>query len=243
LIRDFMSMRRIGLLVPSSNTTMEPDFYAMAPEGVTIHSARMPLDRVTPESLEAMSAYASSAGGLLAAADVGVLVYGCTSGSLLRGVKWEAGLVSKLEEETGIPTLSTAGAVVGGLDALGVSRLGVATPYTDEINRLEQRFLEAHGFEVVSIMGLGLVDNRKIATVTPEEVWRLVRMVAGGSDSVFVSCTNLPVVSLVQRMESELGVPIVTSNQASMWASLKLLGFGGTSGYGSLLEGLEKRHS
>ena len=231
-------MSRIGLLLPSNNTTMEPDFYGMALVGVTVHSARMMLKSVTVGGLEEMAGEALRAGALLATAKVDVLIYGCTSSSLIRGVEWERELISSIEAETGVPTVSTAGAVVEALKALGLRRVGVATPYTDDINDLERRFLEAQGFEVENIHGLGLVDNHEIAAVPPGSIFGLAEEVAAGSDGVFVSCTNLPAASLVNELEAKLSRPVVTSNQASMWAGLGVLGLGGFEGYGKLLEGL-----
>jgi maleate cis-trans isomerase len=232
---------RIGLLLPSSNTTMEPDFYGMAPVGVTVHSARMMLKSVTVEGLEEMTGEALRAGALLASAKVDVLIYGCTSGSLIRCVDWEREFVSGIEAETGVPAVSTAGAVVEALRALGLRRVGVATPYTDDINGLERRFLEAQGFEVESILGLGLVDNHEIAAVPPEKIVELAEEAAAGSDGVFVSCTNLPAASLVHELEAKLRRPVVTSNQASMWAGLRVLGLRGFEGHGRLLEDLLRR--
>jgi maleate isomerase len=236
-----VSALRIGLLLPSSNTTMEPDFHGMAPEGVTVHSARMMLRSVTVEGLDAMSGEALRAGALLATAGVDVLIYGCTSGSLIRGVEWERELVSSIEAETGVPTLSTAGAVVEGLRALGLRSVGVATPYTDDINGFERRFLEAQSFEVGSMRGLGLVENHEIAAVPSERIVGLAEEVAVGSEGVFVSCTNLPAATLVHGLEARLRRPVVTSNQASMWAGLRALGRGGVEGYGLLLKGLRGR--
>jgi maleate isomerase len=233
-----MDLQLVGLLLPSSNTTMETDFWRMVPEDVTIHSARMMIERVTVSALEEMSRDALRAGKLLATAGVDVLIYGCTSGSLIKGVEWEKNLVSTLEEETGIPTVTTAGAVVEGLRSLGIERVGVATPYTDDINALEREFLEAYGFEVEKVSGLNIVDNHQIRAVSSERIGQLVKSVAGKTGGVFVSCTNLPVVPLINVLEEKLGLPIVSSNQASMWAGLKKLGHGGFEGYGRLLKEL-----
>ena len=233
-----MAQQRVGLLLPSSNTTMETDFWRMAPEDVTVHSARMMIERVTVSALEEMSRGALRAGRLLASAGVDVLIYGCTSGSLIKGVEWERSLASTLEEETGIPTVTTAGAVVEGLRSMEVERVGVATPYTDDINALERGFLEAYGFEVQEVRGLQIVDNHEIGAVSPERIEALVDSVSGGTGGVFVSCTNLPVVPLIDELEEKIGQPIVSSNQASMWACLKALGHGGFEGYGRLLKEL-----
>jgi maleate isomerase len=217
---------------------MEPDFYRMMPENITVHSTRMTLRSVTVKGLEDMSSEAVKAAGLLATAGVDVIIYGCTSGSLLRGEEWEKSLVFRIWNEANIPTISTAGAVVEGLKAIDVHRVAVVTPYTDELNLLEKRFLEAHGLVVETIRGLGLVDNLKIAKVDSDIVMDLVGEVAGDSDGIFISCTNLPVVHLIEELESRFGRPVVTSNQTSVWAALKILKHHGVNGYGKLLKTL-----
>lgn len=227
-------MTRIGLLLPSSNTTMEPDFVKMAPEGVTVHSARMFLEDVTPESLERMAGEAELAAKLLSTADVDLMVYGCTSGSLIRGVEWEASLVNRIEVSSNTRAVTTVGAVVEALRALDARKIRVFTPYTDPINRLEKAFLEAQGFQVASIRGLGLVDNLKIGRITQAEIEMLVDP-GPAADCLFISCTNLPAASLIQTLEEKHRKPVVTSNQASMWAALRRLSKPGVKGYGALL--------
>ena len=229
---------RIGLLVPSSNTTMEPDFYSMAPMGVTIHTARMRLSRVTPEALILMAEDTERASGLLADAGVDVIVYGCTTGSLVGGVEWEEGLVGRIEEETGIPAVSTSSAVVDALRSLEARRIGVATPYSEELNGLEESFLEDLGFRVTEIHGLGLLDNLDIGRVHRGTLEKLVRSVAEEADAVFVSCTNLPVVGLIEGFEKEFDRPVVTSNQASIWAALRGRESPEVDGFGELMRRL-----
>lgn len=226
---------RIGLLVPSSNTTMEPELYRMAPEGVSIHTARMRLEEVTPEKLAEMAEDASRAAALVATAEVDAIVYGCTTGSLIGGVEWEEKLTRRLEGETGVQTLSTSRAVVDALKALNVGRVAVATPYTDDLNRLEKTFLESHGIQVAAIGGLGLVRNVDIGRTEGAVVEKLVRSTAGEVDAVFISCTNLPTMDLIESLEAELRRPVVTSNQASLWAALRGRGVKGVEGYGVLL--------
>jgi len=214
---------------------MEPEFYRMAPGGVSIHTARMRLVETTAESLFEMAKDAERAAALLATAEVDVIVYGCTTGSLVGGVKWEENLVQRIEDGTGVPTLSTSGAVVDAINALNVKRVAVATPYTDDLNRLEVAFLKSHGIEVTDIKGLSLVMNVDIGRTDGAVVRELVRAVADGADAVFISCTNLPTVDLIEPLEAELQRPVVTSNQASMWAALRGSGITGIEGYGELL--------
>jgi len=229
---------RIGLLVPSSNTTMEPDFYAMAPRGVTVHTARMRLSKVTSEALIRMAEDTERAAGLLADAGVEIIVYGCTTGSLVGGAEWEEGLVRRIEEETGIAAVSTSSAVVEALRGLGAERIGVATPYSEELNGLEKSFLEDLGFQVAGIRGLGLLDNLDIGRVGRGTLEGIIREVADDVDAVFVSCTNLPVVGLIEEFEEEFNTPVVTSNQASMWAALRGRVSPGVDGFGKLMGNL-----
>jgi maleate isomerase len=227
-------MSRIGLLLPSSNTTMEPDLYSMAPKDVTVHTARMMLRDVTPEGLEEMAGEAARAARLLKTAEVDILAYGCTSGSLIRGVEWEKSLKRRLEETAGVPAITTAGAVVEGLKTLEAERVSVFTPYTDVVNMHERTFLEAHGYKVDIIRGLGLTDNQRIGRVSGEQLESFI-VPAPGSDAVFVSCTNLPVVHLIEKLEEKHRLPFVTSNQATMWAALRRLHRNNLDGYGALL--------
>jgi maleate isomerase len=227
-------MSRIGLLLPSSNTTMEPDLYSMAPKDVTVHTARMMLREVTPEGLEEMAGEATRAAQLLKTANVDILAYGCTSGSLIRGVEWEKSLKRRLEETAGVPAITTAGAVVEGLRTLGAERVSVFTPYTDAVNMHEKSFLEAHGYRVDTMRGLGLTDNQRIGRVSMEQLESFI-VPAPGSDAVFVSCTNLPVLHHKEKLEERHRLPFVTSNQATMWATLRGLHRSNVDGYGSLL--------
>ncbi|MBN2336608.1 aspartate/glutamate racemase family protein [Candidatus Bathyarchaeota archaeon] len=230
-------MSRVGLLLPSSNTVMEPDLYAMTPRGVSVHTARMMLHDVTPEGLEEMAGEAEKAARLLATARVDVMVYGCTSGSLLKGAGWERGLVDAIQGATGTQTVTTAGAVMEALKTLEAGSVSVFTPYTDRINRLEKLFLEGHGFKVDTIKGLGFTDNQRIGRTGRDEILGLVDP-DPGSDAVFISCTNLRAAPLIRLLEETHERPVVTSNQASMWAALRVLGLPGREGYGTLLESL-----
>jgi maleate isomerase len=214
---------------------MEPDFYRMAPEGVSVHTARMRLDKVTPDGLIRMADDAERGAALLATAGVDVVVYGCTTGSLVGGVRWEEDLVDRLHDNTGIQTVSTSGAVVGALRILGTQKVGIATPYTEVLNSLEIEFFEEQGFQVVAIEGLGLVDNLEIGRVEREVIEGLVEAVADEADTTFISCTNLPALDLINGLERRYGRPVVTSNQASLWAALRDSSVKEITGYGELL--------
>ena len=230
---------RIGLIVPSSNTTMEAEFWRMAPEGVSIHTSRVRLVEVTPEALKLMATEAVRAAEELATAEVDVVVYECTSGSLLEGIEWEERLRREIRERAGVEAITTAQAVVEALKALGVRRVAVATPYVDEINAKEKAFLERSGFTVVRIKGLGIVRNTDIGRQPPWVAYRLAKEVAReagpSADGVFISCTNFRTIEVVELLERELEVPVISSNTASMWLALRTIGIRDKLNYGRLL--------
>jgi len=177
---------------------MESEFWSYVPRGVSIHSARVPLREVTPEALRAMARSAVEAARLLATADIDILVFGCTTGSLLEGVEWEKRLSRELEAASGAPVITTARAVVEALRTLDVRKLVVATPYIDELNEREKRFLEDNGFEVLRIEGMGIVDNLEIGRLSPGKVYRFAKkLFAPEADALFLSCTNMPTFFLV----------------------------------------------
>lgn len=217
---------RIGLIIPSSNTTMEPEFWLLfSSNGVSIHSARLHLENVDAASLRRMARRAAEAAELLATADVDVIVYGCTTGSLVGGIGFDEKITETVRKASGRPAIATATAVINALKQLKAYRVAIATPYIDELNRLEKEFLEGHGFEVVDVKGLGILDNREIGRLPAWRVYRLARSVnTSRADALFLSCTNMPTLSIIDALERDLGIPVISSNTASAWAAARLMG-------------------
>lgn len=230
---------KIGLIVPSTNTINEPEFYRMAPEGISIHSGRaINAGPATQENYDRMARGVLEAADLIKTAEVDVVAYGCTSGSIVCSLDE---LCDGMSERVGVPAIATAGAVVAALRALGVKRIAVGTPYIDYVNQREKEFLEQYGFDVVCIEGLDLghtqEERRDIGRVPPQVAYRLARDIdRQDADAIFLSCTNLATIDMIERIEEELGKPVVTSNQATLWACLRLLRLSsGVNGYGRLL--------
>lgn len=225
---------RIGLVVPSSNTTMEPELARELPTGISLHAARMPLVDVTADRLEEMEAGADRCGRLLATADVDVAAYGCTTGSLVKGPGYDEAIETRLSDVTGVPTVATAASIRRAFDALDLRRLALATPYVRALNEDEADFLDAAGYEVVALSGLGLQANTDIGARWPEQVYRQVRdLDTADADGVFISCTNYRTFEVIDRLEDELDTPVVTSNQATLWDVLEIL----EAGAGSIVPG------
>lgn len=231
-------MIRLGLIVPSSNTTMEPEFYKMLPEGFSIHTSRLRLKNVTVKSLAEMERKIEEEALKLADADVSVIGYGCTSGSLFRGLGHAKEIEQRIESASEKPAVATAGAVVKALKHLEIKTVAVATPYIDEINELERRFLSLSGFKVTDLKGLGIKDNLKIGKVDEKTLLDLVlNLNHENADGIFISCTNLPTINVIGKLEDKLKKPVISSNTATLWAMLKKLEASiKIKGYGILLE-------
>jgi len=152
-----------------------------------------------------------------------VIGYACTAGSFVAGLAGERALVDAMLA-TGVPAaVTTSGAVVSGLRALGVTKVAVATPYDEAITRLLVGFLEEAGIAVTGTRHLGL--DSAIWTVPREVTLQLVRHAwTEDCEAVFVSCTNLATYDVIADLEAELGVPVVSANQATMWAAVSLAG-------------------
>jgi maleate isomerase len=218
---------RIGLLVPSSNTTMETEFWRAVPAGVSVHSSRMKIVDTTIDGLEGMDRDLETALDLALTAGVGVICYGCTTGSLRGGNDHERALVERIEKLSGVPAVTTASAVVEQLRRSDIRSVAVATPYVEELNELERCFLENNGFRVVCIRGLGIRPNLEIGRRDPQIAYRLAKEVileAPEADALFISCTNFPTLGILKRLRQELGRPVISSNQASLAAILEKTG-------------------
>jgi len=216
---------RLGLIVPSSNTTMEAEFWRMAMGWATVHTARMKLRRITVDELEEMEKRMLEAAARLKDAEVDVIGYGCTSGSLFKGKDHDKEIERRITLKTGIPAIATARTVVEALKELRIEKVCVATPYVEEINELERRFLEENGVKVLNIKGLGLVRNTEVGMKDPNVAYELAKEVyVPEAQGIFISCTNFRTIEIIDKLERELGIPVISSNTATFWAMVREAG-------------------
>lgn len=235
---------KIGLIVPSSNTTCEMEFHRMAPEGVSVHTARVFNPEVTQEEEKENAMLEMSAELLRAAKEVasvqpGVIIYACTTASFIKGPGYDKELGEKIKAETGIPGSSTTAAMVEALKAFGVKKIALATPYALSIGEKETAFLqkEIPGMKVVTEKHLGYVANLPKGRLTPQSAYLTAREVdRPEADGIFISCTNWRTIEIIEQLETDCGKPVVTSTQASFWMALKTLRVAGPRGFGSLFQ-------
>jgi maleate isomerase len=227
---------RIGIIVVSVNTVLEPELSRVVPEGVELHFTRARMRSGDPEELARMEAEGPDAAERLADARVDVIAFACTAASLYRGPGQDREIVSRIEARTGTPALATSGAVLKAFEAMGMKKIGLATPYTDRVNQMEETFFRGSGVEVLRMKGLGCTGG-EMAAIPPEEVRRTARDVdAPECDGIFLSCTNWRTLDSIEALEQELGKPVTSSNQATLWAALRLAGVKDPlPGFGSLL--------
>jgi maleate cis-trans isomerase len=221
-----MSLRkRIGVMVPSTNTTFEADFQLVAPREVTVHGQRLWLtnDAAGASGMDRMNGEVEAGARYLATARVDVIAYGCTTGSFYRGPGWDREMLDLIRGAAGVPAVATSPSVVEALRAVGARTVSVATPYPDWNNQRLRAYLEALGFTVLNVEGeprAAASGNQGINDFDPEDVVAFASRV----------CTEL---------ERRTGKPVVTSNQASIWAAYRALGLTPRiAGFGRLLEGL-----
>lgn len=230
--------RRIGLILPSSNSSVEPDFQRVLPDDASLHAARVFLVDTTLESLETMNQDAEEAARSLGTAAVDVIAYACTSGSFLGGPGYDQDLLARVSAAAGgTQAIGTTPAVIDAFHTLGMKRVAVVTPYLDSINVRLNDFLGASGFEVASMAGQQLVANLDIGDQTPEQIKDFARQnLAFEADGYFLSCTNWRAIEVAEELERELGKPVVTSNQATVWAALRAAGYSAPiEGFGALM--------
>lgn len=220
---------RLGVIVPPTNTANEAEWQSLAPDGVTIHSARMPLhtNTHTEDGLASLKEDIAKHAHDLTQANVDVVAYGCTAGSMVTPVDSLPDFISDRCERK---ALTTAQAIVKALTALAVKRVAVGTPYFNTLNEHEREFLLTNGFEVVSLHGLGYGENgvdefRNIARIDAATVIALAEHVnTDSADAILLSCTDLATLALIPELEARFGKPVISSNSATFWLALRLAG-------------------
>ncbi len=228
--------QRIGLILPSTNTVMESELSRMVPEGISVHTTRVKLTATNPEGLTAMADNAERAVDELSSCLSDVIMYSCTSGSFLQGIEWEERFRSRLQELASVPVLTTSYACRLALEAFGRKKIAIATPYIDSLNESARRYFTDAGYEVVNMKGLGIEVATNIGKNPPHISYLLGKeVVTPDTELLFLSCTGFRTMETVELLERDLGIPVISSNGASLWAAMRAHGITDQlQGYGGL---------
>lgn len=168
-----------------------------------------------------------------------VIAFCCTSGSFVKGEIHNKEIITNIEKETNIRTITTSTAVLEALKQLNIKKIAMATPYPKEITTKGVKYFEENipSLKVVSLKCLDLWEN--FGDLYPESAYIATKEVnVPETEAVFISCTAWRTIEIIDLLEKDLGKPVITSNQATMWAILKNLNIHSVEGYGQLLKKL-----
>lgn len=236
---------RFGILVPFTNTNLEPDMTLMRPDGVSLHFARLGgyYEDEIPDSEQMHGLGAADLSEplrLLQGVQPDVILYGCTSATLTHGLSFDRELAKQIKRDSGAETVTAAGALVHALQTLRLKRVGFASPYVPAINDMAVAFLADAGVETVNRSEVtGTLDNYGQGALSPEAVYDLgLAADHHGAEAVVLSCTDMRSVETIAKLEAKLGKPVITSNQAMVFQAMQLAGLSeGLDGFGKLLIG------
>jgi maleate isomerase len=217
---------RIGLIIPSSNTVAESDFQNGA-HGATVHTARMHLvNNTRAEERSMLEDHLPQAVADIASTEPDVVAFACTTAGALLGPRGESELIGRIQAACGVMVVSTNAAVGAAIERHHPNRVAVVTPYVDELNAAIQASLEARHIVVSALVGMGLVRNQEIGRVTPAAIvaFAVERLANEDFDLLFVPCTNFRAAEAAPELCARLDVPVVTSNGATLEATLDALG-------------------
>jgi len=231
---------RLGVIVPSGNTLLETEFCNLPVNGVSFHFTRVVNYLDTEEELAAMADQAPKAAELLSHAKVQAIAFGCTSGSFLYGKGYDLKLIKKMASRVTVPCITTATAVIKGLREMKINKVMLLAPYEQWLTQRGIEFLKGNNFEVIGSEYLNLTNPQDIVNMTSEQIteWAKTK-IRQNCDGVFISCTCFRGMGAAEQLEKDLGIPVVTSNQATVWYLLQLSGYSSpVTGYGALLREL-----
>lgn len=226
---------RIGLIVPSSNVTVEtemPRLLARHPDATfSFHASRMRMHTVSPEELRAMNAQQGRCVDELADAGVDAVLYACLVAIMAQGLgehaRAERAVAEQFEHRNHSPAvLSSAGALVEALTAAGLRKIALVMPYMRPLACMVVDYLEAEGLQVVAWTALEVADNAEVACIPGETVMDAARRLdRSAADALVISaCVQMPSLDLIEQAETEFGLPVLSAATAGAHTLLRRLG-------------------
>jgi len=229
----------LGVIVPPADGAIPPELPALYADRMRFVGRGLAIPRISTAGFDDVIDRVATLSRELADDGATAIALMGTSLSFYRGGDWNERIARTMREASGLPATTMSDAIVSALHAVGGRRLAVATAYTDEMNRRLREFLEAHRFEVGSLVALDLTTVEQVQAVGPSELEalgeRAVRE-ARNADAALISCGGLRTLDVTVPLEARTGLPVVSSAVAGAWAAVRLLGDSGyAKGYGRLL--------
>jgi maleate isomerase len=214
----------IGLIIPSGNRLTEPQFNAYLPPHVGVHVTRLRMTGKFRKPLTELERPLREAAQAISDVNPNLIVFHCTANSMENGLAHEAAIVDIIEKASGCPTITTAQAITQAFNHCGIKKLVLISPYVKATNQLEVNYLSETGYTVLHELGLALEPDA-YSSVTPDDWKKVVKEnTREEADGYFLSCTATRMIEAIDDLEKDLAKPVISSNQATIWACLKRLG-------------------
>ncbi|MFL1427651.1 MULTISPECIES: maleate cis-trans isomerase family protein [unclassified Nocardiopsis] len=215
----------VGIVAPY-DFALDRELWRWTPDDVSLHMTRLPYVHV-PVTVDQAAALCRPEGitpavRTLLTPEPSAVGYMCASGSFVHGAAGERELRRTMTAAGAPAAVTTSGALIDALAALGAQRVAVVTPYVDEVTDRLLGYLDEHRIGVTSSVGLGLLEH--IWRVAYDVIARAVHEAdRPEAQAIFVSCTNMLTYDIIAPLERELGKPVVTANQVTMWALMRAI--------------------
>jgi arylmalonate decarboxylase len=236
-----ISTPTIGFIIPPASDETPEEALRMYPAGVHFRTRGLGLGRLTPDGYDSVIGKVAELSRELAGSGAQAIALLGTSLSFYQGPTFNERLTAGMKEATELPCVTMSTAVVEALRACGARRIAVGTAYIDEVNKRLHDFLTYSGFDVLALQGLGITDINDVRTVGDDDLVALGEKVfraAPGAEAVLMSCGGLRTLDMTLPLERRIGVPVVSSMPAALWAAMRLIGADARApGFGRLLEG------
>ena len=230
---------RVGIVIPSVNTVMEPWANRVLPAGVSLFTARMFIPPATTAKalIEMDRTEGKAAIRQLSSVHPHVIAFGCTASSIVQGLDYDAHLRAEIAETCKVPATTAAHAILTALKTFGAKTVSLVSPYTKEVDEAEHHYFETAGLKVVGGACLGISDGFQLAAPEPGALYQLgLKGCDKSADALVISCLNTRSHMVIQALEQALGKPVISSTQATLWHALRLAGIkDAIPGYGRLL--------
>lgn len=226
---------RIGLIIPSSNRMVEQEMVRWYPAAVQPHVTRLRMTGSNRVGLDELLPRVGAAAAALDDARCSVVAFHCTANSTEGGLAGEERILAALRASVSGDATTTATAIRAALAALGAKRIVLITPYSVAVTEHEAEYLESAGFDVVARVAKSM-DGSDAYCAAPPSYWRQAALDAArpDADAYFLSCANTSSIGIVAELEAALGKPVITSNQAVIWDSVRRSGTPYADGPGRL---------
>jgi maleate cis-trans isomerase len=218
---------KIGLMVPINNTTMEGELLAWLPPGTRCTTLRIPRGKglLTADTIDSYIDGALALAATFDPAEIDIVAYGCTAAGFISGPARDASLAREIGRLTGKPVVTTARAMVEALQDAKADDIALVTPYLDGVNTQLKAFLANSEIKVRAFDSLYAADVDALGRIQPDEVDGIARRTMNDDcGALFIACSQLPTIGILDDLRNDFGKPVFSSIQATAWQMRRVLG-------------------